>query len=99
MKTGTESARLEGYSGRLEAYLGWIEVLTPDRVEALCVLPDGRLASSSSDKAIRLWNIAARREIARLEIDSRVGCLVALSDGRLVAGDSIGRLHWLEIIT
>ena len=68
-------------------------------VAALCVLPDGRLASGSSDNTIRLWDIAARREIVRLEIDSRVGCLAALLDGRLVVGDVNGRLYWLEIIT
>jgi WD40 repeat protein len=84
VKTGAESARLEGHSGL---------------VHALCVLPDGRLASGSRDKTIRLWEIAARREIARLEIDNGVGCLAALLDGRLVAGDANGRLHWLEIIT
>jgi hypothetical protein len=68
-------------------------------VGSLCVLPDGRLASGSSDNTIRLWDIAARREIARLEIDNGVKCLAALLDGRLVAGDHNGRLHWLEIIT
>jgi WD40 repeat protein len=82
--TGAESVRLEGHSG-------W--------VNTLCVLPDGRLASGSGDNTIRLWHIAATREIARLEIDGRVECLAALADGRLVAGDDIGRLHWLEIIT
>jgi len=53
----------------------------------------------SWDKTIRLWDIVASREITRLEIDAAVGCLAALPDGRLVAGDANGRLHWLEIIT
>jgi WD40 repeat protein len=84
VKTGTETARLEGY--------------TFFAVNALCVLPEGRLASGSRGM-ILLWDIAARREIARLEIDNGIGCLAALPDGRLVAGDANGRLHWLEIIT
>jgi WD40 repeat protein len=84
VKIGAESARLEGHS---------------ISVNALCVLPDGRLASGSSDNTIRLWDIAARREIARLEVDGGAWCLAALLDGRVVAGDAAGRLHWLEIIT
>ena len=65
---------------------------------ALCVLPAGQLASGSEDNTIRLWDVAARCEIARLEIHDRVASLVALQDGRLVTGDANGRLHWLEII-
>ena len=84
VKTGAESALLEGHS---------------DGVFALCVLPDGRLASGSLDNTIRLWDVKTGAETARLEIDSRASCLAALLDGRLVAGDVNGRLHWLEIIT
>jgi WD40 repeat protein len=81
--SGAETARLEGHSGR---------------VAALCLLPDGRLASGSSDNTIRLWDIAAKREITRLEIDAPVRCFASLVDNRLVAGDALGRLHWLEIV-
>jgi WD40 repeat protein len=81
---GAEAARLEGHSGT---------------VNAVCLLPDGRLASASSDRTIRLWDMAVQREISRLEVDGWVNCLTALrSDGRLIAGDQLGRLHWLEIV-
>ena len=49
---GAESARLEGHSGS---------------VDALCVLPDGRLASGSLDNTIRLWDVKTGAETARLE--------------------------------
>jgi WD40 repeat protein len=80
---GAEAGRLEGHS---------------DSVTALCVLPDGRLASASDDSTIRLWDVAVRQEISRLEVDAPVHCLTALRSNRLVAGDQLGRLHWLEIV-
>lgn len=46
-------------------------------VPALCLLPDGRLASGSYDKSIRLRNIAAQCEITRLETDAPIDCLTA----------------------
>jgi WD40 repeat protein len=67
-------------------------------VTALCTLPDGRLAFGDSEGTIRLWDPATGVEIARLDIDARVACLSALTDTRLVAGDQLGRLHWLEVI-
>ncbi len=59
---------------------------------------DGRLASVSCDKTVRLWATKAGAEHTRLEVDAAVECLIALPDGRFVAGDQIGRLHWLEIL-
>jgi WD40 repeat protein len=82
-KAGVETARLEGHS------LG---------VTALCVLPDGRLASGAGDNTIRLWDLTTGAETARLEIDAPVICLITLSAARFVAGDALGRLHWLEVV-
>lgn len=67
-------------------------------VNALAVMADGRLVSGSNDKTIRLWDPASGAELACLEIDATVCAMLALPDGRLVAGDSLGRLHWLEIV-
>ena len=82
MTTYAETARLEGHSRA---------------VNALCVLPDGRLASGSVDSTIRLWDVITGAETARLEIDAWVVCLITLRAARFVAGDVLGRLHWLEI--
>ena len=87
-KSGAETARLDGHDRE---------------VNALAVLSDGRLVSGSDDHTIRLWDPESGKEITRLEVDATVCCLVALPqiDGkglRLVAGDRIGRLHWLAIV-
>jgi hypothetical protein len=45
----------------------------------VCVLPDGRLAPRSHDKAIRLWNVRSGAETDRIEIDDPALCLVAFA--------------------
>ncbi|HTR11898.1 MAG TPA: hypothetical protein VMI72_01265, partial [Roseiarcus sp.] len=81
--TGVETARLEGHAGL---------------VVALCPLANGRLASGSNDNTIRLWDVASRAETARLELDAPVTALAAIGPNGLVAGDTRGLLHWLEVV-
>ena len=69
---GAEIARLEGHS---------------DSITALAALPDGRLASCSRDKTIRLWDVTSGVEIGRLEGHCKsITALAALPDGRLASG-------------
>jgi WD40 repeat protein len=82
LKTGAATVRLEGHTAE---------------VTALCVLSNGRLASGSYDNTIRLWDLKIGAETARLEIDAAVGCLITLA-ACFVAGDALGRLHWLELV-
>ena len=37
-------------------------------------------------------------ETARLELDAPVGALAASGANLIVAGDTFGRLHWLEAL-
>jgi WD40 repeat protein len=83
--SGAETARLEVPKG------GVLELAVP-------VLRDGRLASGGFDKTLRLWDPASGAAIARLEVDVAVTCLAALPNGSLVAGDELGRLHWLGVV-
>jgi WD40 repeat protein len=68
-----------------------------DRVNALGVVPDGRLISASHDRTIRVWDLDIGTEVCRLELDAPARRIAVLSDGRFVVADEIGRLHWLEI--
>jgi WD40 repeat protein len=83
VRSGSETACLTGHT---------------DRVWALAVLPDGRLISGSWDRSLRLWNLRSRTVTACLEVDAPIVSLIAHHDCRLVAGDNLGRLHWLMVV-
>ncbi len=71
VQRGAETARLEGHS---------------DVVNALAVLPDGRLVSTSTNKSIRLWDVNSGAETARLEgHGGKVEALALLPEGRLAS--------------
>ena len=83
-------ARLEGHTGS---------------VNALAVLPDGRLASGAgayyeereADNTIRLWDLKSYRETGRLEghTDS-VNALAVLPDGRLASASTDGTIRFWD---
>jgi WD40 repeat protein len=70
--TGEKKRRCLGHS--------WI-------VRNLCFLPDGRhLISGSSDKTLRLWNVATGNEVARVEASEHFTTYLSVSpEGRTVA--------------
>jgi len=70
-------------------------------VWALAVLGDGRLASGSYDNTIRLWDANQPDSAPRVLFvaDADITALVAHpTRPLLIAGDSSGRLHWLQLL-
>jgi WD40 repeat protein len=64
----------------------------------VCVLPDGRLVSGSSDSTIRLWDLARGAEAARLEGHSDwVTALCVLPDSRLASGSEDNTIRLWDV--
>ena len=70
-------------------------------VNALAVLPDGRLASGANDGTIKLWDPASGEPESsqpQFVADAAITALAFLpAPPTLVAGDASGRLHWLRL--
>jgi WD40 repeat protein len=57
-----------------------------DRVNALAFTPDSRiLASGSSDRTVKLWDVRVVQELISLEHQGKVTCLAFNSDGTILA--------------
>ncbi len=54
----------------------------------LCPLPNARLASTSNDQTIRVWDLATGGEIACHQLDFAAGDIALHTDGRIVAASS-----------
>jgi WD40 repeat protein len=65
------------------------------------VLPDGRLASGTTDTTIKLWDPAtgeAGSSKLLFMADAAITALAFLpAPSTLVARDASGRLHWLQV--
>jgi WD40 repeat protein len=83
--SGTMLRTLEGHS---------------DRVWAVTVLPDGKTAlSASDDRTLKLWNLDTGALLTTFYGDAPYGCVNAPDSTRVVAGDAMGWLHILTIVT
>lgn len=62
----------------------------------LAALPDGRIASGSRDKTVRVWDAG---EYTTLEHPETVWCLAVLPDGRLASGCADGGVRVWDVDT
>ena len=68
----------------------WFSKATRTWLSALVVLPDGRLASASHDRTVRIWETAGCGEPLVLKgHERRVRALAVLPDGRLASPQTI----------
>jgi hypothetical protein len=68
-------------------------------VNAVALTPDGRrVVSSSHDNTLRVWNLEDGKELVTFTIDVNVtSCGAALDNRIIVAGDWLGRVHFLRL--
>jgi WD40 repeat protein len=69
-----------------------------ESVSAVAVTPDGKhIVSGSHDNTLKVWELASGKCLASFQADGPIYACAISSDGKtLVAGDALGRLHFLR---
>jgi WD40 repeat protein len=68
-------------------------------VTAVAVTPDGRCAvSASEDDTLKVWELASGEILATLAGDHPMACVATVSNRLLVAGDTGGIVHVLDLV-
>ena len=75
------------------------ELLTLEGHSGVSVSPDGRRAvSASDDKTLKVWDLELGTIVATFTCDASAQCCAFAGVHNIVAGDSAGRVHFLELI-
>jgi WD40 repeat protein/cellulose biosynthesis protein BcsQ len=83
VESGRKLATLEGHSGS---------------VNGVAISPDGRYAASvSADNSTVLWDLSATERLTSFYCDSPAVCCVFGDTRIVVAGDSLGQVHFLAL--
>jgi WD40 repeat protein len=68
-------------------------------VNGVAVSPDGRrVVSASSDNTLKVWDLEFSPAVATFTCDAYAHCCAFADAHSIVAGDSAGRLHFLELM-
>jgi hypothetical protein len=83
LQEGSRIRSLSGYRGQ---------------ARAVAISPTGRLAAAAcSDASLRIWHLDTGDPIAAFTCDAPQTSCKFLTDTRIVAGDELGLIHWLEL--
>lgn len=68
-------------------------------VYGVAVSPDGRRAVSASlDKTLKVWDLEVGASVATFTCDASAECCAFAGARSIVTGDSVGRVHFLELM-
>jgi WD40 repeat protein len=83
LETGRE---IRTMAGRSDGYYGDV-----------AVSPSGKRAASASDNNLRMWDLDQGELVCEFLCDGEVTSCAFLDEGRLVAGDAGGRVHFFQL--
>jgi WD40 repeat protein len=67
-----------------------------DYVNGVAVTADGKRAlSASGDKTVKVWDVESGVALATFHCDAPATCCSFASRQKIIAGDAVGRLHFL----
>jgi WD40 repeat protein len=66
-------------------------------VNAVAVLPDGRLVSGSSDTTLRVWDVQSGRILATVYGDAEFFTVACINQHLIAAGDVAGNVWFIDL--